>query len=363
MDNVWVLLIVIFILAIVCRPILKRGLQYGISVANRIKWIGLFLLIVVILPSIPLMKKGFDQYKENRLEKMEHLNWIMTYTLGVSGDYEVYYNKVKWDDNQQINEVKAIINIYYYNYFNNEDFEYGELVDQYEKFCSGSLWGYEDLEEYAEFVYEREYIKCSELSPDNFSVKMFRDWCLRNIPQNKDLTEEQIIEVCDAVMNHKDIVYKSDIVMSLDGIVIQFNHKYPFYLTEEDAKYYFPVAFTDSYEYEELDNGEKVIKQGDIVYYLKDRVANMVTEEQGLYIYKVEINGNDEKVYAYSGTKIGDSMEDTIEGLEERFFVSQWDFVLESDTDNKKVYLRDGIKITVNGADGICTGIIVEMLD
>ncbi len=363
MNGIGLTLIFICILCVIFKPVLMKGLEYGISGKKRVMWISLFVLIAVILPSIPLMTKGFEKYKDNRLKQMVHLNYIMTETLGISGDCEVQYNEVKWDDNKEVNRRKALINIYYYNYYNDENFTYDMLIEQYEDFCSGSLGlSYSDLEKYAEFIYDKEYIKYGELTSDNFSVDVFRDWCFRYIPKDEEWSEQQIIEVCETVMEHKEIVYKYNLATGIDDSVICFAFDYPFYLTEEDFEYYsyIPVA---SYNYDELENREKIIKCGEVEYYLKERVANMMTGEKGVYIYKVKIMGEDDEVCILSGGKFGSPMDEQAERLEQRFVVNDWNFELEIDTSNQKIYSRDSMRITLDGEDGVCTCITVEMVD
>lgn len=255
----------------------------------------ILVIIIIIVFLTPFFKYYYDIYtekkiieeyqkdkqkKENPLHKLYAKNSECNWILGLEGDFEITNDGIVVSD-LKYDKTKSYIFIYYYNYYNDSDITFELIMQEYDNFCKG-LEDYKHLKDFTDFIMEM--YKSDEISPDKIHSDVFLYECILGLNKTygdiKNLSEEEVVAVCDTVMEHKYEICLHDIV---SRIYIDFNQ-----------------SLFDEYTREEIDScewlnvtqetNEKVIcnNNGDVVYF--KLYKNWYTNEESYRINKIVIN-------------------------------------------------------------------------
>ncbi len=316
----------------------------------------LIMTIVFIAISVGCGKEYWkirDNYRGEVTAYRDIVNGQIEDWLEIDGTSQVYYDRVERDSTVYNNRATALINVYFYNYYYDNDITYEELIRQYENFCAGkSKKTYKDMWDFALVMWE-EYYNTYNITPDRIHAGKFTFKCEEYLPDdycsNPEWTDERIYEICDMVMANMDDLYISYLVRDLYR---SFNY---------DGVRLLDRNF-DNYEIKELDTGEKVIEVDGALCYLKEGVFNYQTQEPELYVYKIVQTGESEDVFIFG--KIGLNKEEILVyyAWNRYSFFGTYDFPIVSETENQVVRECDGLRQTVDYEDGLSVRITLEVI-
>ena len=221
---------------------------------------------------------------------------------------------------------------------------------EYNNFCKGSE-DYKHLKNFTDFIIEMYYFDNEEISPDKIHSDVFLRECTSGLyktyGKKKILSEEEVVAVCDIVMEHKYEMYLIDILSRVES------HLLPDLYYEES----YEEITSDEINNIILETDEEIISEefGDIVYYKPDK--NWYTNEECYRVKKFIIL---EEHNSIGNVIIGTKRDD----VKPRFEGEIKDFKLVEENKYKMVYARDEIYITFEfNEDGECNRMTMEIKD
>ena len=310
----------------------------------------LFIIIIVFLVNAGIKKKRFE-------ENLEYYHAVVRslYYYPHTNVEDLEKNTIGYDEDGLIAPFRTKMILHYYNYYNDMDVSYDELIDEFKAYCYNERKSkYKILLDYAEY-YENNYIIYSEeRSVDRIGIKsyldMIKEYMFDKHAEDEGfdlskLSDEEIEYVCVNALKNKEKLY----------LATEYNDN----IRSFDLSY---DLFYDDFEEEQLstdENGEKYYKVSDSeIYYLKYGNIDLVTDEDVWYVYKVKLSGNSDKSVFFS--EIGDTT-DSIKS--EPILHSDYDEPIElvSETPDEIVCAVGPFYATYSMKDGKCDEILLEI--
>lgn len=297
----------------------------------------LFVYILIFWIAIPFYK----EIKENREVKLDSRQ-LRNYSnvLCISNVY---------DEDGKINKVKkmtehrdlAMISVYYYNIYHEDKVSYDMLYKEFKRFCSGKDTN-DILDEYTTFILKSKYAKPEKIDGEyKFSKNSFFDICFAYMGDNsEELSDEEIIEICDKVYAEKEDVFLYDM--------------YYYYSQSTFILDLFFTPIVRGYSDEEIGRTPKLesSEDGEVAYLTKGKWIWSGEKEEWI-ITKVE--QNIESIYNIGYIGVGDKY-----GDREIYRLCD-DFEIVEDTPERVVFsMEDVCYITYDFENGICTKATVE---
>lgn len=276
-------------------------------------------------------------YREKITEETKALNKRFQTSLFLQVVHsDVSYNKVeqKYVPSSQGQTLLRIM-ISYYNCYNEDKVDYDMLIEEYHNFCDGKK-SYENLERYADFIYDKCYIPQEEMSPDNLDCKYSTAMCKtllmdaygvgRFSEEYSDLTQEEVDAVCIPLYQQKENLFNRVICAQLMRASTLPYHMYQ-------------SGFNEDHKVQNNDNGESVIWSEDssVCCYLSIGELGFLPNEESLYVSKIEFL--EQSDYGIMGLRVGLSKEEALQKCSSNMI---GEYLLEREESGDKIILRRG---------------------
>ncbi len=314
------------------------------------KFLCIISSLFIVFSVGTLIYVNVSGFKEKRIIENTNINYNAKELLCISGSWEATYYGVDTKNIVYERRGEALINIFYYNYFNDGDLLYEDLVAQYENFTKGKFEStYSDFKKFVDYTGPKMLsIDSGENPKELISVLDFREACMEYLPEDfwddNQFTDEKIYEVCNAVIENRASVLSTNVAKDFNKEIDENNF---YHLLEDEF----------SHEIQCLDTGEQVIDLDGVKYYLREEKVNYITGETRLCIYKIELDKFSYFLFGY----LGWSKEKNIEYIGYSDAFTEKGFTVTVDTEDEYVYEMSCIKLTYKYENDECISIILEL--
>ncbi len=325
----------------------------------KIKASWIFVISVVALVVIFVFVVNFKEYKREKQEEMRRFNRMADKYLSlINGptDEDIHWNKIDVSQLVHVRDTTTVkINMAYYNFYSDVDVDEELLTEEYKNFCDGkSKKSYSNLTKYIDFLSERETVNRIDVSPNNLRydeiLEVIREQLLHyydiesySSDEFKNLTLEEIEEVCNIILPQKEKIY---LYILRDRIS-----------NRSDMPHRLLYTGFDQEEMETNSQGETVVyaEDGAICYYLEYGNISLLTDEEEWYVYKMELLDSTDEYFDIGGCDINEIREDS------EYDIELWKLYSVVKTKNESIYYRDNIVITMNFYDDVSVKVTVEL--
>ncbi len=323
----------------------------------KIKIIPLICVALPIICAIFVIGNNmFKEYKEDRYDETWDMHFYTEKYLNVKGECKVYYNKVDRKSTEYGERAETLVYIYYYNFYNDNEVTYDELIKQYEYFCQGKRKSkYEDLTKYINFMKT-----ANNITPTVENIPLGRFWFFcggymgYDFDNTEKWTDEKVYEICDLVMKNRERIYPR--IMADDF----FDEMYERH-ARSGYPYLYEFNFNENAEIVEVD-GEKILKEkSGAILYLKDCVLDYMTEEELSCVYKIEINEDSERDYLFGS--IGENQKKNKKEMMSYRAYSDYNVRITLETDDQVIFESDHMRWVFDYVGKDCAKITVEITD
>ncbi|MBE5953208.1 MAG: hypothetical protein E7257_03490 [Lachnospiraceae bacterium] len=316
----------------------------------------IYIIILCVLLAVFTISRIFA-YREKVTEETKTLNYRFQTCLFLQVVHsDVSYNKVeqKYVPSEQGQPLLRIM-ISYYNCYNEDKVDYDMLIREYHNFCDGKKT-YENLERYADFIYDKCYIPLEEMSPDNLDCKYSAGHCgtlLRNAygidskfsEEYSNLTQEQVDAICVPLYQQKENLFNRVICSQL--------------LSASSLPYYMYQSGFDDSQLETNEDGETVIWSDDssVCCYLSKGELGYLPGEEQWYVSKIEFVKPSN--YGIMGLRVGMAKKKALTKCSSTMI---GEYLLEREDFEDKVVMRRGqIVLTVEFENDVCSKFVLEV--
>ncbi len=355
LENVVMLgfVVVIFVMGLGICGILICFIRRKHRINNaKDKILCIVSAIMLVLSAGTLIYANVTRFKDKKITENFNINYEAQKLLCISGSWEATYYGVDIKDVTYEHRGEALINIFYYNYFNEDDLLYEDLVAQYENFTNGKIEStYSDLKKFVDYTGPKMISIDSNKHPvELISVLDFREACMEYLPEDswKDdqFTDEKIYEVCNAVIENRESVLSRNVANDFNKEI-------------DENNFYHLLENQFSQEVKCLDNGEQIINREGVKYYLREEKLDYITGETQFCIYKIELDKFSPNYFLYG--YLGWSKEKNIEYIGySKAFIDKG-FEVTVDTEDEYVYEMSCMKLTYKYENNECIGIVLEL--
>lgn len=307
-------------------------------------------VIVILICAVPFFINCVNEHRleeQDTIKKRESLNYNFNYWLFMQGEFGVEMNDIKMS-NVTYNPVAAEMAIFYYNYYNNDEITYEELMDEYDNFRLHNQ-DYDNLEKYMLYMEQHHYEKTKKENDTYFvSYDVFKDTC--NVYLDMDsATVEDVEYVCQKVVDEIEELYIRASIIDIKPVLLDLSIECEI----------FGAIYQDE-ELSEIDNKGKIV--------LEDGAVELeLTKSQWIWI-------DDYEKWLVTGIKIQEPCHESIfgatvgskrEDVEARINTAEeYGYKLKIDTNTNMVFSKDDlINICFEfDSDGLCSEICIKVI-
>ncbi len=293
-------------------------------------------------------------FQNDKQQKQEAIYPMISGSLHFGGTHTFVDGKIKTERYEFPFPVKTLIAICHYNYYQNENITYEQLLDEFDNFCKGKgSYSYKNLLSYAQYCDKFDDVMICDLNVNNIAISQLEIQVYNYLKEDRgytspyneeflNLSMEEVEPICDMLLQNQNSLYLSVLA---DESLEYYALEYPMLYCGFDEK---------QIKTDEAGNKYVSVNQGNEIYYLELGNVDFDSDDEW-YVNKIEIFGGENA--SIFGTLIGMDKEDASQCLDRLDGV---DFV--SEDEETIVYDLNAFRGTAEFKDGVCEKMSIELL-